>query len=291
MTGESDWVDRVVKEHDAGRPLALMFDYDGTLTPVVAHPSLAALPPATREILAGLTGVPGVTVGVLSGRALAHIKELVGLPNVNYAGSSGMALDLDGEVVTDVSAAAFDALAEPILVALSEPIRWFPGTWVERKPGCLSVHYRELGPLKSACFREEIRDTLAFLAEDAPPLRVRDVTQALEISLAGAWSKGEAVERMLARWSRNAFPLYACDGENDTEAVDRVNSRGGLTIGIGADAPTAVAVRVPTPAEFAAHLDRLLTGLTRDKWSGVPERAYDHPIPADPSVRILPRSQ
>jgi trehalose-phosphatase len=266
MTAASDWVGRVVTEYRAGRPLALLFDYDGTLTPVVAHPSLAALPPATRDALAALAAADRVAVAVLSGRALAHLKEIVGLPGAWYAGSSGMALDLGGEVVTDRAADAFEALAEPILVALSEPVRWFPGTWVERKPGCLSVHYRELGPLKSACFREEVRDTLAFLAEDAPPLRIREVTQALEISLAGAWTKGEAVERMLAALPPDVFPVYAGDGANDTEAVDRVNARGGLTVGIGPEAPDAASARLPTTEGLAEGLARLAAGLTGAEW-------------------------
>ena len=42
----------------AGRPLALLFDYDGTLTPIVRHPSLARLSAANRDRLARLTALP-----------------------------------------------------------------------------------------------------------------------------------------------------------------------------------------------------------------------------------------
>lgn len=258
---EPDWVGRLASEYSAGRTLALLFDYDGTLTPLVAHPSLAALPDSTRDLLAELAGLPRVAVGILSGRALRHVRELVGLPGVRYVGSGGMDMDLDGEEITDQSIKEFERIADSLAEALSGPVRWFSGAWVERKPGCLSVHYRELTPLKAACFCEEVRDTLAFLEDAAPPLRVRDVSRALEIGLAAAWTKADAVDRILAGLEPRAFPVFAGDGANDEEAVARVNALGGLTIGVGPEVPAGVQVRVATPEEFAADLDRLLTAI------------------------------
>src|SRR5262249_29183323 len=71
---KADWPARALAEYRTGRPLVLLFDYDGTLTPIVAHPSLAVLPAPTQTLLATLAGVDGVTVGVVSGRALGHLK-------------------------------------------------------------------------------------------------------------------------------------------------------------------------------------------------------------------------
>ena len=137
-------------------------------------------------------------------------------------------------------------------------MRWFPGAWVERKPGCLSVHYRQLTPLKAACFLDEARDALAELAPDCPPLRVREVTRALEVALAAAWTKGDAVARLAGA---DGLVVYAGDGANDEEAVAAVNARGGLTVGVGPEAPDAVRVRVADQAEFEAGLYRLAAGL------------------------------
>jgi ATP-dependent Clp protease ATP-binding subunit ClpB len=105
---------------------------------------------------------------------------------------------------------------------------------------------------------EEARDALAELAPDCPPLRVREVTRALEVALAGAWTKGDAVARLAGA---NALVVYAGDGANDEEAVAAVNARGGLTFGVGPEAPDAVQVRVADQAEFAAGLYRLAAGL------------------------------
>ncbi|CAH1954725.1 unnamed protein product [Acanthoscelides obtectus] len=39
------------------KDLALLLDYDGTLSPLVAHPDLAVIPPKTKEILQKLAQV------------------------------------------------------------------------------------------------------------------------------------------------------------------------------------------------------------------------------------------
>jgi trehalose-phosphatase len=173
----------------------------------------------------------------------------------------------DGEVV-DEALAAFDRIADALVTVLSVPVRWFPGAWVERKPGCLSVHYRRLSPLKAACFVEEARDALAELAPDCPPLRVREVTRALEVALAGAWTKGDAVGRMAG--GADSLVVYAGDGANDEEAVAAVNARGGMTIGVGPDAPEAVQIRIAEQAEFEAGLHRLAGSLCGAAVVGLP---------------------
>lgn len=253
-----DWVTPAAAGYRGGRPLALLFDYDGTLAPIAAHPALATLPPTTKDVLAGLAELPRVTVGVLSGRSLDSVRGLVGLPGLRYAGSGGMHLELCDEEVIDPALAAFDGIADALATVLSVPVHSFPGAWVERKPGCLSLHYRRLLPLDAVCFVAEARAALADLAPDCPPLRVREVTQALEVALAGAWTKGDAVDRLA---SAGALVVYAGDGANDEEAVVAVNARGGLTVGVGPDAPEAVRVRVADQTAFEAELYRLAGSL------------------------------
>lgn len=253
-----DWVEALAGPYRAGRPLALLFDYDGTLAPLAAHPALATLPEPTRAALAALAARPGVTVGVVSGRALGPLRGLVALPDLHYAGSGGMHLAVGGEQVIDPAVAAFDAIADALVTALEGPVRWFPGAWVERKPGCLSLHYRQLTPLKAACFVDEARDALAELGPDCPPLRVREVSQALEVALAAAWTKGDAVGRLAGA---GALAFYAGDAANDDEAVAAVNARGGVTVGVGPEAPAAAAVRLADRGEFEAGLFRLAEAL------------------------------
>ncbi len=262
-----NWVSRTVREYHAGRSLALIFDYDGTLTPIVSHPSLAVLPGANRDSLATLAALDRITVGIISGRALEVLKGFVDLPNLKYAGSGGMQLDLDSQRFVDGSLAEFERVSDSISTALTRHLEAFPETWIERKPGCLTVHYRALPPLNAVWFVQEVRDCIGQLSCDSGPLRVREVTRSLEITLAGSWTKGDAIEWMLGGQNRELFALFAGDGANDAEAMEAVNARGGLTIGIGNEAPACAQLHVETPQEFAAGL----ACLTRELKSGQPQ--------------------
>ena len=90
-------LERLLAAHRRGERLVLVFDYDGTLTPLVAHPSLAHLDPALRDVLARLAATPRVTVGVVSGRGLDDLIGMVGLEGLSYGGSTGLELELAGE--------------------------------------------------------------------------------------------------------------------------------------------------------------------------------------------------
>lgn len=256
-----NWVHRVMVEKALDRPLVLLFDYDGTLAPLVSHPRYAAMLPTARESLAALASVEDVRIAVVSGRALGSVKSLVGIHGVWYAGSNGMHIDVGSEQRVDSTIAAFDPVADALMTALEGPVKWFPGTWIERKPGCLSLHYRSLLPLMAACFVEEVQDVLKGLEPACPPLRVRPVSKAIEVALADSWTKGNAITWMLMRCPARAFPVFVCDGANDEEGVAIVNARGGLTIGVGPDAPVDVTVRLATPRDLSeelAYLARLL---------------------------------
>ena len=50
--------------------LNLLLDYDGTLTPIVAHPDLAVLSAETRRVLTTLAEMPDVSVCIMSGRSV-----------------------------------------------------------------------------------------------------------------------------------------------------------------------------------------------------------------------------
>ena len=68
----------------------LLFDYDGTLTPIVARPEDALMPPDVRRSLAGLIGHPRYIVGIVSGRSLDDLAALAAVPGIIHAGNHGM---------------------------------------------------------------------------------------------------------------------------------------------------------------------------------------------------------
>src|SRR3954447_19291349 len=71
---------------------ALLFDVDGVLAPIVARPSLSAVPEAALQALSALVGRYRL-VACVSGRALADVRRLVPVPGLLYAGNHGLELD------------------------------------------------------------------------------------------------------------------------------------------------------------------------------------------------------
>ena len=70
--------------------LALLLDYDGTLSPIAPHPDLATIPDETKKVLERLANLSDVFVGIISGRGVNNVKEMVGIEGITYAGNHGL---------------------------------------------------------------------------------------------------------------------------------------------------------------------------------------------------------
>ena len=95
---------RVTLQIRDARHILLLTDFDGTLTPIVERPELANLTENTRLVLEALARRYEFRVGVISGRALADLKDKVGIPGIIYAGNHG--LEIEGPEITFVNPVA-----------------------------------------------------------------------------------------------------------------------------------------------------------------------------------------
>ena len=245
--GDLDLIlERLCRVARTGRPLALLFDYDGTLAPVRPTPAEATLPAAARRGLERLVASPQATVGLVSGRALADLQAMARLDGVYYAGTSGLELDLLGRRVTppgiELALGPLDQLAG----RLDAVVARYPGAWLEQKPFGLTLHYRAVEPARVNRLR---LDTAEALAPWAGQVRVDDVTLGVEVVPDVGWDRGTAVRAILAAVAaagRDAYPVYAGDAANDLPALRAVEAAGGLSIAVGPTAPKAM-TRVTGP--------------------------------------------
>jgi trehalose 6-phosphate phosphatase len=97
----------VAEQLRSARHILLILDYDGTLTPIVERPELADLPQDARRVLEALAGKQRLKLAIISGRALADLKQKVAISNIIYAGNHG--LEIEGPKVSFVSPAAEEA--------------------------------------------------------------------------------------------------------------------------------------------------------------------------------------
>ncbi|MDY3557860.1 trehalose-phosphatase [Gemmata sp. JC673] len=257
MSDGDDWVESAVHEFRSGRPLTLLFDYDGTLAPIVPHPALAILGPQVRARLRRLTRVPGVSVGVISGRALADVRDMVGLDGLYFGGSGGAELDLRGALEVEPVSADEQRQLTAAVSDLRAALAGFHGVWLEPKPIGFAVHYRATPEPTATAFH-------AFFGRwhaQFPALRVLDVCKAYEVGLRGGWDKGDAVRRVLAEQPAHTFVVYFGDSENDRPAMAAAVAANGVSVGVGPETPTGTRYTLPTAARLHADLARLCGGL------------------------------
>ncbi|MCB1776025.1 MAG: trehalose-phosphatase [Candidatus Competibacteraceae bacterium] len=236
---------KLAAAYHSGQRLALVFDYDGTLTPLVDHPRLAHLDPALREVLAQLAAWPRITVGVVSGRALDNLIDTVKLDTLSYGGSTGLELYMAGERRVTDEALASCAFLDPLCATVEESMTAYPGAWVEKKPFGFTVHYRLLAGDRVEPLRTQ---TFSLLAPHADRLYLLDNPLAIEVLPAIGQDKGTALRSIVAQSGVEPVTvLYAGDALNDEAALTATVEMGGIALGIGPEAPAAAQYRLPDP--------------------------------------------
>lgn len=247
------WVASVQAAYLAGRPIVLLFDYDGTLTPLVSHPSLAVLADSVRENLRQLASRERVSVGVVSARSLKDVSDMVCVHDLYYAGSNGGEIDLRGSRMESPIARNAQQQLATALAELQGVVGNFPGVWIEPKPLGFAVHYRAASAATSSIFR----DCFRWLMSRFRALRYLNVCAAYEVTPVEAWDKGTAVQCILAKLPMDVVPAYFGSSENDRPAMERVEALGGPTIAIGETAPLFARYRVDSSAALQAELATL----------------------------------
>lgn len=254
-----DVLEGLLSAYRGGDRLVLLFDYDGTLVPIVDHPRLAKLAPATRRLLKRLAARPRVALGILSGRSIDDLKEMVRLPKVYYAGTSGLEVDVFGVRLVHPRVRRSESLIAGVVGRLRELTLRFPGAWVEDKRLGLTVHYRGLAEDRIPALWAE---TQALLTRESGLLRITDGPMAIEVVPDLGWNKGTAIQTILDHLGGDPHvTVYAGDGVNDGEALQTVAACGGYAIGIGHDVSDVAEYHLPDqPAllEFLGELDAAL---------------------------------
>ena len=231
----------------------VFLDYDGTLTPIVARPELAALSDGMRATLVRLAA--RLPVAVVSGRDVAVVAGLVGIDGPAYVGSHGLDITGFGD-----AAARHEVAREfvPQLDAAERELRRAtaatPGVLVERKRFSVATHVRLAAPAA----RTAVDSIVARVARAYPSLRRERGKLVFELRPDIDWDKGRAVCWLLEALGRDRSAALFIGDDLTDESVFRVLSGRGLGIVVSeAERPTAADLRLSNPAEVQTLLGRL----------------------------------
>ncbi len=192
--------------------LGLVTDVDGTISQIVDQPDAAQVTPRSRELLHALQAHLAL-VAVVSGRGVADVRRMVGLPELTYIGNHGLEWWRDGRIEIAPGAAAF----RPALEAAIDALRGhtMPGMIVEDKTATISVHYRQTAdPTAAAATLAPVLERIA--AEQQ--LSLFQGRMIFELRPPVDTNKGSAFRLLVERHHLDAA-LYLGDDTTDVDAL------------------------------------------------------------------------
>lgn len=239
--------------HDALEPFRthaadalVAFDFDGTLSPIVDDPQVAAPlegTPAALERLAARCG----EVAVVSGRPLEFLERWFPEPSgVTLVGLYGLETRRMGERADHPTSGVWREVVADVagLARLQGP----DGMDVETKGLSITLHYRR--------HPELVADVERWAEQVAPPagLRVRPAKMSVELHPPIDEDKGTVLHRLVA--SHTGPVLYAGDDVGDGpafDALDQMRANGRAVLAVVVDGPEV-------PASLTGRADLLVDG-------------------------------
>ncbi|MEA3305500.1 MAG: trehalose-phosphatase [Candidatus Omnitrophota bacterium] len=210
----------------------LLFDFDGTLTPIVSVPGKARLSLPVRKYIKTLSEKKRVEIGIISGRAIKDIMRLIRVRGIYYAGNHGLEIKSPGGLFIHPSSKKYSKYISRISSDLRRRLSGIKGAVLEDKALSLSLHYRLVEQKDVPKLKSE------FMAACSPYIKRKAVKvsggkKVLELRPPISWDKGRAAKMIekLVGWKK-ALTVFVGDDQTD-EDVFKVIKKGDFSIRVG----------------------------------------------------------
>ncbi|HEX5170392.1 MAG TPA: bifunctional alpha,alpha-trehalose-phosphate synthase (UDP-forming)/trehalose-phosphatase [Cyclobacteriaceae bacterium] len=245
-------INNILQEYNSASSRHVFLDYDGTLVPLVRHPSMAHPSSDVLELLTRFSQCERTVLTIISGRDSRILNEWLGHLPLNLVAEHGAAVREIGHswIFENDDGDNWKAAIRPTLELFTKRC---PGSFVEEKNLTLTWHYRnverDLGFIRS----RELLDNLYHLIRNAH-LHVIDGNKVIEVRIAGI-DKGAAVKKILADQPTD-FILAIGDDRTD-EDMFRALSDKAVTIKVGSG-HTQAKYSLHNQAEVIHFLNQLI---------------------------------
>ncbi|MGO3885822.1 MAG: trehalose-phosphatase [Mycetocola sp.] len=231
--------------------LLVALDFDGTLAPFQADPAQSRMIPAAAVALDELRATRGITLALVSGRALESLSAVAAPADSDFlAGSHGLEIREPGQPSRLLASPEALAQRERLHSVLTTVANRAQGAWVEAKPAGFAVHTRALSDEAAVELGDAAEAAIAARGITASSRRGNGVR---EFALVHA-DKGQAIEHF-RRLSGADSVLFAGDDVTDEDGF-AVMGLGDLGVKVG-EGSTRARARVSGPEELVDLLQTI----------------------------------
>ncbi|MBI4250021.1 trehalose-phosphatase [Candidatus Uhrbacteria bacterium] len=227
-----------IKKRFTGRKVAIMLDFDGTLSSIASTPQRARIHVGIKKVLKKLSQSPH-TMYIVSGRSVADVKKKIGIANVTYVGNHGMEWEMGGRRKTIPLPRTIKQAIGKAKQKLRIIQKKFPGILIEDKQLAVALHYRGIRKTDAKSFQTQTASLLGELTRDEH-LKIGKGKKVFELLPNIAWNKGFFVRMMVKTELKNMAQkdiIYIGDDQTD-EDVFRILPKA-LTIRVGKNKKSA----------------------------------------------------
>lgn len=251
---DAAWQEFLLRLASASK-VRLLLDYDGTLADFAPTPDVILQDPELISLLYRLATRDKFLLGIVSGRSLQHLRELLPFKGMLLAGTYGLEMQLpDGSSHAVVTFEQVRPIMERIKPLWQQQMDGQQGFFLEDKGWALALHARFAAP-------DDAQRVLAAARAEAeafspgPAFTIEHRLRFLEIYPVEA-NKRRSIDRILAQYTPpDALPVFAGDDTHDEEAFASVLDAGGYCIRVSRDAvETRAQFRLETPAQVRQWL-------------------------------------
>lgn len=229
----------------------IIFDYDGTLSPLIKDRMHAYPYPGTIERLQVLMGIDTNRVVIISGRNLKDIKLLLNIkPFPEIWGSHGLEREKNGRYEqTPLPAKYFQGLAKAIEICKIH----VPQEFLEVKPFSVAMHW--FGTTKDAKFETVEKEWLQLTTQYDFDLLY--FYYGIELRARGK-TKGDAILQLKKEEPEETAFVYFGDDLTDEDAFAVMNDKDLKVLIKGVHTNTRADAAITAPEELHQMMDQLI---------------------------------
>ncbi|KAG0375848.1 threalose-6-phosphate phosphatase [Mortierella sp. AD032] len=218
----------IVEKYNSAKKRLLMFDYDGTLTPIRKTPGAAVPQEHMLKALTALANDPNNVVWVISGRDQKVLEEWLGeVENLGFSAEHGSFMRQPGSKkwinLTESLDMSWKSDVIEIFTYYTERTQ---GSFIEHKRSSLTWHFRMADPEFGAFQAKECQNHLENAVLSKLPVEILVGKKNLEVRPTIV-NKGEIVKRLLIQHPDAEFVLCAGDDKTDEDMFRALAGNGG----------------------------------------------------------------